>query len=141
MALLEQLSPLLKQPDIRLANQLISAAYSSSAVLDQAGELLPYAQMTRSVKELWWIASYSALLEQHQHDSKAAELFQELQQELAPEQVQDDAEPTEAKAVTLAQGFVRGSQAGTFLHDVLEWGAVQGFDRFSAAAGVMATRT
>ncbi len=71
------------------------------------------------------------MLEQHQHDSKAAELFQELQQELAPEQVQDDAEPTEAKAVTLAQGFVRGSQAGTFLHDALEWGAAQGFDRLA----------
>jgi exodeoxyribonuclease V beta subunit len=127
VALLEQLSPLLKQPDIRLATNL-SEQCTQVAVLDQAAELLPYAQMTRSVKELWWIASYSALLEQHQHDSKAAELFQELQQELAPEQLQDDAEPTEAKAVTLAQGFVRGSQAGTFLHDMLEWGAVQGFD-------------
>jgi exodeoxyribonuclease V beta subunit len=127
VALLEQLSPLLKQPDIRLADNL-SAQRTQVLILDQTDELLPYAQMTRSVKELWWIASYSALLEQHQHDSKAAELFQELQQELAPEQLQDDAEPTEAKAVTLAQGFVRGSQAGTFLHDMLEWGAVQGFD-------------
>jgi len=127
VALLEQLSPLLKQPDIRLADNL-SAQRTQVLILDQTDELLPYPQMTRSVKELWWIASYSALLEQHQHDSKAAELFQELQQELAPEQLQDDAEPTEAKAVTLAQGFVRGSQAGTFLHDMLEWGAVQGFD-------------
>lgn len=127
VALTEQLSPLLKQPDIGLATNL-SEQRTQVAVLDQASELLPYAQMTRSVKELWWIASYSALLEQHQHDSKAAELFQELQQELVPEQVQDDAEPTEAKVMTLAQGFVRGSQAGTFLHDALEWGATQGFD-------------
>lgn len=127
VALQEQLSPLLKQPDIRLADNL-SEQRTQVAAVDQQGELLPYAQMNRSVKELWWIASYSALLEQHQHDSKAAELFQELQQELAPEQLQDDAEPTEAKAVTLAQGFVRGSQAGTFLHDALEWGAAQGFD-------------
>jgi exodeoxyribonuclease V beta subunit len=124
---LEQLSPLLSQPDIRLADNL---AEQRTQVLmqDQASELLPYAQMTRSVKELWWIASYSALLEQHQNDSKAAELFQELQQELAPEQLQEQVEPTEPKAVTLAQGFVRGSQAGTFLHDMLEWGAAQGFD-------------
>jgi exodeoxyribonuclease V beta subunit len=127
LALQEQLSPLLSQSDIRLADNLAEQR-TQVAVLDQAGELLPYAQMTRSVKELWWIASYSALLEQHQHDSKAAELFQELQQELAPEQLQDDAELTEAKALTLAQGFVRGSQAGTFLHDALEWGAAQGFD-------------
>ena len=127
VALTEQLSPLLKQPDIGLATNL-SEQRTQVAVLDQASELLPYAQMTRSVKELWWIASYSALLEQHQHDSKAAELFQELQQELVPEQVQDDAEPTEAKVMILAQGFVRGSQAGTFLHDALEWGATQGFD-------------
>jgi exodeoxyribonuclease V beta subunit len=124
VALQEQLSPLLKQPDIRLATNL-SELRTQVAVMDQAGELLPYAQMTRSVKELWWIASYSALLEQHQHDSKAAELYQEL----APEQLQDDAESTGPKAVTLAQGFVRGSQAGTFLHDVLEWGAAQGFEQ------------
>lgn len=130
VALTEQLSPLLKQPDIGLATNL-SEQRTQVAVLDQASELLPYAQMTRSVKELWWIASYSALLEQHQHDSKAAELFQELQQELAPEQVQDDAEPTEAKVMTLAQGFVRGSQAGTFLHDALEWGATQGFNELA----------
>lgn len=123
VALQEQLSALLKQPDIQLADNL-SAQRTLVAAQDQTGELLPYAQMTRSVKELWWIASYSALLEQHQHDSKAAELFQEL----APEQLQDDAEPTEAKDVTLAQGFVRGSQAGTFLHDMLEWGADQGFE-------------
>lgn len=123
VALPEQLSPLVTQPDICLADNL-SEQRTLVRAQDQASELLPYAQMTRSVKELWWIASYSALLEQHQHDSKAAELFQEL----APEQLQDDAESTEAKAVTLAQGFVRGSQAGTFLHDMLEWGAAQGFD-------------
>ncbi|MBU1621153.1 MAG: exodeoxyribonuclease V subunit beta [Gammaproteobacteria bacterium] len=127
VALQEQLSPLLKQPDIRLADNL-SEQRTQVAVMDQQGELLPYAQMNRSVKELWWIASYSALLEQHQQDSKAAELFQELQQELAPEQLQDDSEPVEPEALTIAQGFVRGSQAGTFLHDMLEWGAAQGFD-------------
>lgn len=130
VALLEQLSPFVAQPEIRLADNLAEQR-TQVAVLDQASELLPYAQMTRSVKELWWIASYSALLEQHQQDSKAAELFQELQQELAPEQLQDHLEPTEPKTMTLAQGFVRGSQAGTFLHDMLEWGAVQGFDELA----------
>ncbi|MDF3125558.1 exodeoxyribonuclease V subunit beta [Rheinheimera sp. 1928-s] len=126
VALQEQLSPLLSQPHIRLADNL-SEQRSVVLLQDQAGELLPYAQMNRSVKELWWIASYSALLEQHQHDSKAAELFQEL----APEQLQDDSEPQEPEALTIAQGFVRGSQAGTFLHDVLEWGAAQGFDELA----------
>jgi len=130
VALLEQLSPLLSQPDIRLADNL-SEQCTLVSVQDQTAELLPYAQMTRSVKELWWIASYSALLEQHQQDSKAAELFHELQQELTPEQVQDDVEPTAAKTLTLAQSFVRGSQAGTFLHDVLEWGATQGFEQLA----------
>jgi exodeoxyribonuclease V beta subunit len=127
VALSEQLSPLLAQPDIRLADNFAQQR-TQVQLQDQNAELLPYAQMTRSVKELWWIASYSALLEQHQQDSKAAELFQELQQELAAEQVQELIEPIAAKAVTLAQGFVRGSQAGTFLHDALEWGAVQGFE-------------
>lgn len=127
VALLEQLSPFVAQPEIRLADNLAEQR-TQVLMLDQSSELLPYAQMTRSVKELWWIASYSALLEQHQQDSKAAELFQELQQELAPEQLQEHLEPTEPKTMTLAQGFVRGSQAGTFLHDMLEWGAAQGFD-------------
>ena len=130
VALLEQLSPFVAQPEIRLADNLAEQR-TQVAVLDQSSELLPYAQMTRSVKELWWIASYSALLEQHQQDSKAAELFQELQQELAPEQLQDHLETIEPKTMTLAQGFVRGSQAGTFLHDMLEWGAVQGFDELA----------
>lgn len=130
VALLEQLQPLLSQPEIRLADNL-SEQRTLVSVQDQSGELLPYAQMTRSVKELWWIASYSALLEQHQQDSKAAELFQELQQESAAEQLQAEVEPSEAKTPTFAQGFVRGSQAGTFLHDVLEWGADQGFDRLA----------
>ncbi|RVT49118.1 exodeoxyribonuclease V subunit beta [Rheinheimera sediminis] len=130
VALQEQLAPLVAQPDIGLAENL-SEQRTQVLMLDQTSELLPYAQMTRSVKELWWIASYSALLEQHQQDSKAAELFQELQQELAPEQLQDAAEPTEPQVITLAQGFVRGSQAGTFLHDMLEWGAAQGFDELA----------
>lgn len=123
VALQEQLSPLLNQPYMGLADNL-SVQRTLVQAQDQTGQLLPYAQMTRSVKELWWIASYSALLEQHQHETKAAELYQEL----APEQVLEHLESTEAKTVTLAQGFVRGSQAGTFLHDMLEWGAAQGFD-------------
>ena len=126
-ALTEQLSPLLTQPDISLANNLSEQRTVVSAQV-QSAELLPYAQMTRSVKELWWIASYSALLEQHQQDSKAAELYQEL----APEQVQEPSEVTETRALPLAQRFVRGSQAGTFLHDVLEWGSVQGFASLAA---------
>lgn len=69
----------------------------------------------------WWIASYSAL--RHADDAVPA-----------PETATDDiiveyaAEPVAAAPdATSIHGFERGAEAGTFLHDLLEWIAEEGF--------------
>lgn len=70
--------------------------------------------------EPWWIASYSAL----RHDDKSA----------APETAIDDViveYREERPVVPIVAGsihdFHRGADAGTFLHDLLEWMADEGF--------------
>ncbi|MET0256521.1 MAG: PD-(D/E)XK nuclease family protein, partial [Luteibacter sp.] len=71
--------------------------------------------------EPWWIASYSAL--RHAEEDVPA-----------PETATDDVivEYASEPVVTPAQGggihaFERGAEAGTFLHDLLEWMAEEGF--------------
>jgi exodeoxyribonuclease V beta subunit len=76
--------------------------------------------------EPWWIASYSAL---RYADSEAA----------APETATDDviieyasegvAVPVDAATI---HAFERGAEAGTFLHDLLEWIAEEGFASVAA---------
>lgn len=74
----------------------------------------------------WWIASYSAL--RYADDAVAA-----------PETAADDViveyatEPAATSAdVTSIHGFERGAEAGTFLHDLLEWIAEEGFSAIAA---------
>lgn len=78
--------------------------------------------------ERWWIASYSAL--RHAED--------EL---VAPETAMDDviveyaSEPAVAPVLAESGGihaFERGAEAGTFLHDLLEWMAEEGFAAIAA---------
>jgi exodeoxyribonuclease V beta subunit len=81
--------------------------------------------------EHWWIASYSAL---EPEAISGGDLPRDVRDEvLAEERSQRDA-PT-VPTTTLQgnvehagiHGFVRGPQAGTFLHGVLEWAGDQGF--------------
>lgn len=74
----------------------------------------------------WWIASYSAL--RYTDDAVAA-----------PETAADDViveyatEPVATSAdIATIHGFERGAEAGTFLHDLLEWAAEEGFAEVAA---------
>lgn len=79
-----------------------------------------------SAPEPWWIASYSALT--HGEGEPARQIAPETAtQDVLAEAVR---ESTEWTGVTVDYGmhaFPRGAEAGTFLHDLLEWIAETGF--------------
>ncbi len=126
-----------------------------------AGVVLGFARESCTVvREPWWIASYSALrtvadaaaagatpgrtapgLADPTAATPAEDRFQEMQAEQTA--VSDPELPPDllriragAQRVTPAPGsphaFPRGSEAGTFLHDLLEWAATQGFATVAA---------
>ncbi|CAK0770879.1 RecBCD enzyme subunit RecB [Gammaproteobacteria bacterium] len=79
-------------------------------------------QSQRVAHEYWWIASYSALKIEGsgRHavpDTPAEDIFRETPVVVTP------ALPTPGTM----HAFPRGKEAGTFLHDILEWAANQGF--------------
>jgi len=87
---------------------------------------MPAREARRARAEPWWIASYSAL---RYADNEAP----------APETASDDVivEYTAEVAVapldaTTIHAFERGAEAGTFLHDLLEWIAGEGFATIAA---------
>ncbi|MCC4114376.1 exodeoxyribonuclease V subunit beta [Aromatoleum toluclasticum] len=109
----------------------------------------------RPVREFWWIASYSALrtaeadgAEAGAREFAAAGARSVAVPALAPQlpAAQTPAEETfaeildEAPGALLAPGgdqrlhrFARGAGPGTFLHEILEWAAREGFGRVLAA--------
>jgi len=87
---------------------------------------LPAREARLAKAEPWWIASYSAL---RYADSEVA----------APETASDDVIVEYAGEVAAASAdaatihaFERGAEAGTFLHDLLEWIAEEGFAAIAA---------
>ncbi|WP_097459544.1 exodeoxyribonuclease V subunit beta [Mangrovitalea sediminis] len=85
----------------------------------------------------WWIGSYTGLLTgaAMPDDGLAAAIDRGDFAEDSPEEAnlrelgtQPEAQTGEADPETL-HAFPRGSQPGTFLHDILEWSAGQGFER------------
>ncbi|HET19302.1 MAG TPA: exodeoxyribonuclease V subunit beta [Chromatiales bacterium] len=85
----------------------------------------------RPVREHWWVASYSALKTAGEGLPAAAEtpaedLFHEARQLPAAA-----VEPVRPSPGSL-HAFPRGAEAGTFLHDLLEWAADEGFARVAA---------
>lgn len=86
-------------------------------------------RMSRSIADHWWIASYSALKkggktqlepEQAMIDQQREEL--EAQQDLAlRETSQESAGNTFTTSLPGLHGMYRGAEAGTLLHEVLEW--------------------
>ena len=97
----------------------------------------------RPVREHWWIASYSSLGKEGgtiggapaaraAPDTRGEDVFLEL---LDAQAVHDDTgdtgdEPALAPAAPSAQtvhGFERGADAGSFLHELMEWAANEGF--------------
>ena len=95
----------------------------------------------RSVKENWWIASYSTLKAVGTGgatvpDTPAEDIFRES---LLPQGVvsaPDVLHVTEAETLLPNAGSLhdlpRGAEVGSFLHELLEWAATQGFDKVAA---------
>ncbi|KAA0070261.1 exodeoxyribonuclease V subunit beta [Rhodanobacter sp. T12-5] len=79
--------------------------------------------------EPWWIASYSAL-RIASHDAAPRHSAPETaQQEVLAEMTveQQIAPPQTTTAASGMHAFPRGAEPGTFLHDLLEWAANEGF--------------
>jgi exodeoxyribonuclease V beta subunit len=109
---------------------LIEPALSDERAALAGGELRAGAarRSRRRVQEAWWVASYSALHRRAEASETAAEdVFREAARAAPGEPklpVAPDAESLHA--------FPRGAAVGTFLHDLLEWCAKQGFARIAA---------
>ncbi len=86
----------------------------------------------RAAKEAWWISSYSSLRTEAyapfasrpalSEDTPQAENLQEGKQELTPLLTAD------YTATDSVHRFFKGADAGTFLHDLMEWVAQFGFN-------------
>jgi len=99
---------------------------------------------TRTIREHWWIASYSALRTGATPDEDNTEASAEA--EPSPEPTTADEatamevihEPFDANAATVSEGslhrFPRGPSAGTFLHGLLEWAGEEGFAKIAEDA-------
>ena len=79
----------------------------------------------------WWIASYSALVQQL--GATAAEP-EDARQDQALEEADPAAEPDSPRAPAAGSwhAFPRGAEPGSFLHGLLEWCALQGFANVAA---------
>lgn len=84
------------------------------------------ARMTRrAARENWWIASFSAL-DAAAWERSAETAGEDVFRETADARPAPLAQPA-AKPAGPLHAFPRGAAAGTFLHDLLEWAARQGF--------------
>lgn len=89
----------------------------------------------RSARESWWISSYSAMHVDEAGarawraaDTAVEDVFLEAHREEAKA---DEAGSDHLEGLSL-HSFPRGSEAGTFLHSLLEWAARQGFSQIKA---------
>lgn len=135
---------LVANEDLEAGLQALSTCCSAIAVqpLPEPAELRyqPQAQQQlgdahialRQTQEDWWIASYSSLEYSAVGEEKAAfrtEFEQPQQQNLADEADANTEinEPDNGFISSPIHQFPRGAQAGTFLHELLEWCADFGF--------------
>ena len=87
----------------------------------------------RPVREHWWIASYSALATAADSaDTAAEDVFREAAGAVAPPAPALAPASAAQPSRGLLHGFPRGAAVGTFLHELLEWAAAQGFASVAA---------
>jgi len=76
----------------------------------------------------WWIASYSAIASAGEGTAHAAEsAAEEVLREAAGGDAGAEEAPRLAALPDSPHAFPRGARAGSFLHEILEWAARQGF--------------
>lgn len=89
----------------------------------------------RSAREPWWISSYSAM-HVDEADARAWRAADTATEDVFLEAHREEMDPDEVDSDHLEglslHGFPRGSEAGTFLHSLLEWAARQGFSKIAA---------
>ncbi len=87
----------------------------------------------RALREHWWIASYSALqTAEGSADTPAEDVFREAAAAQGNPPLPAVAVPAVPSLGPL-HGFPRGAAVGTFLHELLEWAAAQGFGAIVAS--------
>ncbi|HRD91145.1 MAG TPA: PD-(D/E)XK nuclease family protein, partial [Accumulibacter sp.] len=94
-------------------------------------------QSCRVARERWWIASYSALktIASEQHavaETPGEEVFREALRAPEAAAATSPASAPSSPGSGSLHAFPRGAEAGTFLHDLLEWAARQGFATVAA---------
>ncbi|MFC4764940.1 exodeoxyribonuclease V subunit beta [Dyella koreensis] len=98
--------------------------------ISETTELQPARNYPGQPGERWWIASYSALRYGEDDSSNAPAAPETATQDRLAEASIEQAEPIVALVSSAGSGihaFPRGAMAGTFLHDLLEWAAEEGF--------------
>ena len=104
----------------------------------EEAELLPAEEFSGTVPADWWITSYSGILagagmaEHGEGDADQSTIPADPPESAVEDQLREaEAEPPEAPVVTPVAGsihrFPRGPDPGTFLHNLLEWAAGEGF--------------
>ena len=97
-------------------------------------DLGPALVSTREAREDWWIASYSAI-EYRDMAGTGIAFSGEVEDAQTQNLLEESAQQTEEEGVVARPAtrnqhqFPRGAAPGTFLHELLEWCAQQGFDR------------
>ena len=107
----------------------------------------------RALREHWWVASYSALKTVGEDaaaasasaaDTPVEDVFLETRVAQNAAAVADGSPPpgtSQTRPAAPAPGslhdFPRGAEAGTFLHDLLEWSAKQGFGRVAGEPALL----
>lgn len=117
--------PAIKLQSLPSASQLIYQPPRQSGVTAAAR------QISHTFRQLWWIASYSALtrqlgdtssLTQNGPERASDKLLPELHSETKEEPIVEY-----SQEAAIQYQFIAGPQAGTFLHGMLEWMGQQGF--------------
>ena len=118
----------------------VSDSYWSEPVPEALG---PALVSTRAAREDWWIASYSAIEYQGMAGTGITfdgDLEDAETQNLLEESVQEPAEDATAPVNRLDHHhFPRGAGPGTFLHELLEWCARQGFATLAQQPQLLST--
>ncbi|KKO46183.1 hypothetical protein WG68_07490 [Arsukibacterium ikkense] len=110
-------------------------------IAGQGGIAASARQICHKFRQLWWIASYSALtrelgehsnLEQSTPQRARDKVLPELNYELITQPAAEQQDPA------IQYQFVAGPQAGIFLHGMLEWMGQQGFAYISQQPELLA---
>ena len=125
------------QADIQLDELPEDAGNQRYRPSDEPPPLHPARRYHGQPIEPWWIASYSALRVAGEEEAARLAAPETSRQDVLVEAMageRDEPQPLPASMQTTSiHGFPRGAEPGTFLHDLLEWAAEEGFANATTA--------